>query len=422
MTLSTSERDYFDPTRRLAGPVQSAINMRFPFFFSNPRQNARRRERPSAFTPIGISAPVDGGSGNVEPADTDYSWDTIIPVGSAAATAPPVPAAPAAPDSKPASDDVRPINEPARPAAGQSANPAHPSDRPLRSGGNPAGIESGPPDGSIGAILVASRRLSIADARRVVVTQAESPLPFGEAAIRLGVITPEDVEYALSQQFFMPRLQPGDPAVDPEVAAAFDPDHAIVPHLRDLRSQITRLCLHATPALRSVAIMSVERRAGRSFLAANLATVFAQLGARTLLLDADLVHPRQHLLFRLDNRAGLSSILAGRAGLGAVRPVPGLSGFAVLPAGPRPPNPHDLMARPQLEKLLRRCERDFDVVILDTPNWRAGSGARMAAASAGAAILLVAGGRTGAVGALQVSQEITASGSRLVGAVLNRPR
>jgi len=191
--------------------------------------------------------------------------------------------------------------------------------------------------------------------------------------------------------------------------------------LRNLRSQIALRALDATPPLRSIGVMGADRRVGRSYIASNLATVFAQLGARTLLVDADLVRPRHHFLFRLGNRYGLSSILAGRAQLDAASPVPSLPGLSVLPAGPTPPNPHDLIARPALGHFLRQCEHEFDVILLDTPAWNEGSSARMVAAAAGAAVLLVQPGRTGAADAAAITQEIANVGTKLLGVVLNRP-
>ena len=278
-----------------------------------------------------------------------------------------------------------------------------------------------PPPGTIGDILVSARRINANDARRIVATQLENHAPFGETGIQLGLITRDDVQYALSRQFSMPCLQEGDNSIDPEVIAAFHPGHQLVERLRNLRGQISLRALEAKPALRSIAIMGTEHGVGRSFIAANLATVFAQLGARTLLVDADLMQPRQHKLFRLHNRSGLSSILAGRAKLEVVCQVRGVPGFAVLPSGPLPPNPDDLIARPTLSQLLSRCEKDFDVVVIDTPAWRDGNSARMIAAAARSAILLVQEGKTGAADAREVGQELENVSAKLLGVVLNRP-
>ena len=293
-----------------------------------------------------------------------------------------------------------------------------PDSRPGRAGRPSPGL---PPPGSIGVILVNAGRISVAEARQITAMQLETGEPFGETAVRMGFATAADIQLALSRQYALPCLQEGDTAVDPEVIAAFHPGNELVEHLRNLRGQIATRALDATPPLRSIAIMGVNRKVGRSFLAANLATVFAQVGARTLLIDADLASPRQHLLFRLENRAGLSSVLAKRARLNTVCLVTGLPGLAVLPSGPLPPNPHDLLARPTFGQLLRRCERDFHVILIDTPAWSDDRSARMIAAAAGAGILLVQTGLTSAADASDIAQELFSVGSKLLGVVVNHP-
>jgi len=109
-----------------------------------------------------------------------------------------------------------------------------------------------------------------------------------------------------------------------------------------LRSQISLRWTHPKER-KSLVIASAGRGEGRSWLAANLATVFAQMGERVLLIDADLRHPRQHELFNLNNSVGLSALLTGRAGREiVVRIHPKLRLF-VLPAGLLPPNPQELL-------------------------------------------------------------------------------
>jgi chain length determinant protein tyrosine kinase EpsG len=285
---------------------------------------------------------------------------------------------------------------------------------------NEAG-QHAPPTGTIGAILVAAGRLGADDALRVVQEQAKVDAPFGETAVRLGLVSESDVQFALSQQFALPCLPVESEAIAAEVVAAFLPGSELVERLRILRGQIAMRAVQRTPPLRCVALISHDRGCGRSYIAANLATVFAQLGTRTLLIDANFHHPRQHELFRLSNRNGLSSVLAGRTDLTAVRPIPGLPGLAVLPAGPKPPNPDDLLARAALGQLLRRVEREFEVILVDTPAWSQGSAACTVAAAAGAAVQIVQPGRTGASEARLLAHEVGGAGGELIGVVMNRP-
>lgn len=285
---------------------------------------------------------------------------------------------------------------------------------------HPAAPGLAPAAGTLGAILVAAGRLDAAHADRVAKEQLSVDAPFGEIAIRMGVLQPADVEFALSQQFALPCLRADDPGVDPSVIAAFNPTHEVTERMRGLRSQILAQDVGGLAPHRCVALLGLELQDGASFVAANLATVFAQLGARTLLIDADLDNPKLHTVFRTSNRVGLSSILAGRATLAAVREIAGLPGLFVLPAGPRPPNGDDLLARSALFELLRFCEREYDIVILDTAAWSKGHAASAVAAAAEAAVLVVQEGKTLAQAASALVQSLNQRKSRVLGVVINR--
>src|SRR5258708_24807858 len=116
-----------------------------------------------------------------------------------------------------------------------------------------------------------------------------------------------------------------------------------------------------------IAVTSPERGEGRSWIAANLATMFAQLGERTLLIDADMRQPRQHRLFNIDNSVGLSALLTGRAGREIARRIHPQLRLFVLPAGILPPNPQELLARPVFDVILDHFPAQFRLVILATP-------------------------------------------------------
>jgi len=200
---------------------------------------------------------------------------------------------------------------------------------------------------SIGAILIDTGRLTPESAERILKLQKEQGLRFGDAAIQLGLLTETDIQRALSRQYDYPYLMPGDDRVSEEVVAAFKPFSPIVEQLRALRSQLMLRWIDAEAGHKTLAVVSAGRGEGRSFTAANLAVVFSQLGERTLLIDADLRNPRQHQLFNLENRIGLSSVLAGRAELPeTIVRIPGLIDLSVLPAGATPPNPQELLSRP----------------------------------------------------------------------------
>jgi protein-tyrosine kinase len=276
-----------------------------------------------------------------------------------------------------------------------------------------------PGDRTIGAILVESGRLSAKDVERILQYQRDTELRFGEAGVQLGLLTEADVLYALSLQFDYPFLQPGTSRpVSTELVAAYKPFGPEGERLRALRSQLQLRWFDESGARTALAIVSAERGDGRSHLAANLAITFAQLGERTLLIDADLRHSRQHKLFKIENQVGLSSLLAGRMQDQVVTFVPGIPGLAVLPAGPTPPNPTELLSRPVLDRVLEQSMSTFDVVLVDTPALATGADAALLARLSGASLTLARINSTPLRAFSDLNQTIAEAGSRVVGSVL----
>src|SRR3990172_1808625 len=178
----------------------------------------------------------------------------------------------------------------------------------------PGSAISGRGQQSIGAILIDVGKLTPEDAERILRLQREQGLRFGEAATQLGLVTQADIDFAISRQFDYPYLLHGHSEVSEEVIAAYTPFSPQVEALRALRSQLMVRWFDTDPAHKALAIVSAAPNEGRSFVAANLAVVFSQLGEHTLLIDTDMRNPCQHKLFSLDNRAGLSAVLSGRGG------------------------------------------------------------------------------------------------------------
>ena len=276
-----------------------------------------------------------------------------------------------------------------------------------------------PVQGSIGAILIEAGRLSIENAEQITRSQRISNLRFGDAAVRLGILTPADVEFALSAQFDYPYLEEGLSAVSTKLVAAYRPFTTQVESLRALRSRLIVRWLKQANKQKVLAIVSSEPEEGRSFIAANLAIVFSQLGERTLLIDADLRNPRQELLFGVDNRYGLSGILSGRSGMEAVQKIPSLIDLSVLPAGPTPPNPQELLGRPQFALMLNKFERDYDVVLLDTPPCDEYADAQTISMRAGSALIVVRKNHSHVKAFRKMVDNLAQSNIDLVGAVLN---
>lgn len=274
---------------------------------------------------------------------------------------------------------------------------------------------------SIGAILIDTGRLTPDAAERILKLQKEQGLRFGDAAIQLGLLSDADIQLALSRQYDYPYLMPGDECVSEEVVAAFKPFSPLVEQLRALRSQLMLRWIDAEAGHKTLAVVSADRGEGRSFTAANLAVVFSQLGERTLLIDADLRNPRQHQLFHLENRLGLSSVLAGRAELAeTITRIPGLIDLSVLPAGPTPPNPQELLSRPVFNALMATVQGQFDITVVDTAAGAESADSQAVAARTRGALVVARRDRSLAPRLQRLVGALQHAGVTVVGSVLNK--
>jgi receptor protein-tyrosine kinase len=244
-------------------------------------------------------------------------------------------------------------------------------------------------DRSIGAILIEAGRLDGDSADKILKLQKQKKILFGEAAIQLGLLKKADIEFALARQFDFPFLQRGESLVSEEVAAAYDPFTAQVEVLRAIRSQLMLHWLETGSDKKTLAITSAERQEGRSWLAANLAVVFSQLGERTLLVDADLRNPMLHHLLGLNNRMGLAEVLSGRTVIDdAIQRVPSLLDLSVISAGAMPPNPQEVLSRCELDQILKLMRGQYDIIIVDTPAISECADSQIIAARCGYALLV----------------------------------
>jgi protein-tyrosine kinase len=272
-------------------------------------------------------------------------------------------------------------------------------------------------DRPIGRILVDMGKLKPKDVGRVFALHREKGIRFGEAARKLRLVKDADVEYALSVQFNYPYLKPGQGALGRDLVVAHAPFDAQAEILRDLRTQ---LLLHWVNGEQKVlAIVSPNTADGRSFLAANLAVVFAQLGEKTLLVDADMRFPRQHRIFGITDGVGLAHVLRGRAGIEAAERVAYFDNLTVLTAGAAPPNPLELLSRAELPGLLAEARKTFSVVLVDTPASARSSDAQVVAARADGALMVARQNQTKVAELDRLRRTVAACSVPVIGTVLN---
>jgi protein-tyrosine kinase len=272
-----------------------------------------------------------------------------------------------------------------------------------------------PTNTPMGALLIKAGKISASDAERIIALQKQEGLRFGDAAKALGLINDDDIQKALSHQFDFPFLAASEENFSLELIAAYQPFSAQTEALRAVRGQL--MLRWFTNVHKTLALVSPSRNEGRSYMAANLAIVFSQLGERTLLIDADLRQPRQHELFKLKGGYGLSDVLAGRADLTVVTRITALPDLFVLPAGTVPPNPAELINR-GLKTCLQQLQVQFDVILIDTPSAEQGIDAQIITLNCFGALLVARQDKT-RLNDLQILKEALQDyGVESLGAVL----
>jgi chain length determinant protein tyrosine kinase EpsG len=291
---------------------------------------------------------------------------------------------------------------------------------------HPAAAAASPPpkgtvlDRSIGDIIAETRHLSAEQVEQILAHQRERGIRFGEAAIQLGFASTDDVLFALAQQFHYPYAPEEQRKLSPELVALNQPFSVQAESFRAIRSQLMmRVFNEQQEPRRALAVVSPNSGDGKTFFAANLAVTLAQLGGRTLLVDADLRGPRQHEVFNLSNNSGLSGILSGHVESQVVQQVPGVSSLFLLPVGITPPNPLELVERPAFGLLMRELVSKFDHVVVDTPAGEYGADATVIAARCGASLVL-ARKHASRVGALEeMTAVLSQSSTKLAGVIVN---
>lgn len=231
------------------------------------------------------------------------------------------------------------------------------------------------------------------------------------------VKTSSDVEAATGRPALgaIPRLKTLD-----ATEALQHPRSLATESLRDLRTNVQFATAHGDT--RSILVTSIRPGDGKTTLITNLAIVFAQAGQRVILVDGDLRKPRIHRQFsRVSNRQGLTPLLIGKnpGQLRAALQPTNIDNLVVLPSGPLPPNPPDLLGAQRMKEVLLQLEQLADIVLIDAPPL-AISDPIILAGLADAVILVAWSGKTRADELAAAIQRVQASGTPLLGVVLNR--
>ena len=222
----------------------------------------------------------------------------------------------------------------------------------------------------MGRAFMAAGKLSADQVAAVLRAQHGLGMRFGEAAIRLGFLTEAEVTSVLAKQFNFQlldtkgALQSG--RISRHLAVAHQPYAAEAEAFRKLRAEVLQRAI-VKKGLVVIAVVGTQTKEGCSHVAASLAITLSQMNRRTLLIDANMRRPSLDRMFGISNRFGLSTLLAGRQS-GNDREVHAITErLSVLPSGPKPPSPLEILDPPNFQLVLSRFADTHEMVIVDTP-------------------------------------------------------
>ncbi len=274
---------------------------------------------------------------------------------------------------------------------------------------------------SIGDLIREARQLSDEQIDQIVAHQKKQGVRFGEAAVALRLASPDDVIWALSQQYRYPYVPENDGHDNPELVTAASPFSDEAEIFRELRSQLLQGAMAKGEVRHPLAVISPDVGDGKTYVAANLAVALSQLGGRTLLVDADLRTPRVRNVFEVGNDvAGLSSILSGRAERRLIQRAKRLPSLFVMPSGPVPPNPQELLQGRAFTLLLSELQRKFDYVVVDSPALVHGGDANIIANQCGCALVMGRQGKTRMDRLQTLVSSLEKTSVRVAGVVMNQ--
>lgn len=179
------------------------------------------------------------------------------------------------------------------------------------------------------------------------------------------------------------------------------------------------------PAGRTLIVTSPMPSEGKTTIAANLAVAFAQAGQRVLLIDADLRHPSVHRLFGLPSDRGFTNLLLENPNAAEPEipaPIPDLLTLHVLPSGPLPPNPSELLGSARAAQLIQELTERYDLVLFDTPPAGVVTDAAVLASGSDGVIIVTWAGSTRRGLLNTCLQTLAKVGARPLGTVLNKVR
>lgn len=206
--------------------------------------------------------------------------------------------------------------------------------------------------------------------------------------------------------------------LDPTLVVFNRPKSAEAEAIRGLRTQLLFSVANRNHQL--IQITSPTSGDGKSTTTANLAIALARADKRVVLVDCDFRKPRVHKLFAIENPAvGLASVVADQADLGDAIHSCEIDNLSLLPCGPRPANPAELLTSPKFQEILNDLKSSYDFVLLDTPPVLAVSDPAAVAPRADGVILVFRMTPAAGPNTERAKEELVAVSAHILGVVVN---
>lgn len=206
----------------------------------------------------------------------------------------------------------------------------------------------------------------------------------------------------------------------PDLIALRDPRSAAAEAYRTLRTNIQFSSLDRP--LHTLLATSAAPDEGKSTTLANLAVTMAQAEQRVILVDCDLRRPSLHTIFGVGNETGLTSALLDQADAPLPLVQTSVPGLNLLPSGPLPPRPADLLGSRRMEELIGRLRDAADIVLFDTPPVVAVTDAAVLATRLDGVLLVLQAGKTRRDRAREARSLLEKVKAHIVGVVLNNAK
>jgi succinoglycan biosynthesis transport protein ExoP len=186
---------------------------------------------------------------------------------------------------------------------------------------------------------------------------------------------------------------------------------------RSLRTSVLLSSAERPP--RSLLVTSAQPSEGKTTVSFNLSISLTQLGRRVLLIDADLRRPNIHRALGIRGAQGVVSYLTGQQDWPAVVIPTSVNGLEVIPCGPVPPNPAELLSSDRMRELIRQATAEYDTVVLDSPPLLNVADGRVLATQVEGVVLVVKGNATPRELAQRAQGYARDVGANIIGVVLN---